>query len=615
MFKVFVSCLSVLVLLILGRLDISLSTISEKEKVYNNFVTDLNQLEESLTLFGEGDFTHVDLSEKYVQLRSNFKAVEPLLYYLFPDEYNRYLNGAPLPKLEPNVPEINVIPPKGLQRMDELVHEAHPDLKAIQKIADDMLTSIRYIQKMVPTITLQDRHVLEASRLQLVRIASLCLSGFDTPGGSNYLDDLHANLLTLQFIFKSYHQEELLVSLHKLSQEVSVNQEKEIIDAANLIRNHINPIYEDILDFHLQSGIEHVDEVADQELQVNYYAKNIFDTDFLNKSAFTRISETDLYETQSKLGKLLFYDPILSKDLTSSCASCHHPSLAFTDGKKVMIGDQKASQSNRNTPTLINSIYNRKYFHDMRASKPDLQIDHVIYNEKEFNIDYVELIKRLQENDHYAALFKKAFPDINNSISRYTITNSITQYVSSLSSFNSDFDRYMRQEIATIDQDVVEGFNLFMGKAACGSCHFIPVFNGLVPPGFNESESEILGVLANNDFDHPVLDQDSGRMKNGNLREQSEIYMRSFKTPTLRNVSLTAPYMHNGVHHTLEETMTFYNNGGGQGMGLEVPYQTLPPDTLGLTTMEQNQIIRFMESLVDTTGMTSPPKMPLHSKQ
>lgn len=608
MLKASLSCLFLSLIFILGQMDTIPVSLTGKEKVYSKFAEDLNEFENTLEYFTKAEGEEpAAIQQKYIQLRSTFKAAEPLLYYLFKDEYNRYLNGAPLPKIEPNVPDISIIQPKGLQRLDELIHEDNLDIDAIKKISSNMLTSLKFIQKIVPSIKIQDRYLLEASRVQLIRMASLSLSGFDTPGGSNYLNDLTSNINTLQFIFEVYGQAEIVESLNVLSKEVSSSQSVEIIDATHLIRNHINPIYKAILKFHMDSGIEHAREVSDQILQVNYYAENIFDEDFLNPSAYSRLTPTPHFEAQSKLGKLLFHDPIMSKDFKSTCASCHNPALAFTDGKKVMVADQPASQSNRNTPTLINSIYNRKYFHDMRASKPDLQVDHVVYNEKEFNIDYVELIKRLEEDEGYADLFKSAYPAKTETISRYTITTSISQYVTSLSGFDSPFDRYMRQEVDTIEADVIAGFNLFMGKGACGSCHFAPTFNGLVPPGFDESESEILGVLANNDFEHPVLDQDPGRMQNGNLKEASAIYLRSFKTPTVRNVSLTGPYMHNGVHNTLEEVMTFYNNGGGQGMGLEVPYQTLPPDSLGLTNLEQDQIITFMEALVDTMGMTRVP--------
>jgi len=615
MLKVSLSFLLITLLYAFGNIQNSNQSSDVKEVIYSKFTADVNHVEETLKFFTSITEGTADVESNYIILRRQFKASEPLLYYLFKDEYNRYLNGAPLPKLEPNVPELSIIQPKGLQRLDELMSEDHIDTKAINKIAKDMLTSLRYVKKMIAGITIQDRYILEASRIQLVRMASLSLSGFDTPGGSNYLDDLKSNIQTLIFIFDKYDHDSIVDLLGDLLTEVNLNEHVEVIDAAKLIRDYINQIYKEILDFHLDSGIEHAKEVSDQLLQVNYYAENIFDEDFLNPSAYSRIVPTPNDSKQSKLGKLLFHDRIMSKDYTKTCGTCHNPKLAFTDGLTVMLDDQPSSQINRNTPTLINSIYSTKYFHDMRASKPDLQIDHVVYNDEEFNIDYSEMINRLTSNETYSDLFSDAFPDNKQAITRYTITTSITQYVTSLSGFDSPFDRYMRDETADLDSDVVKGFNLFMGKGACGSCHFLPIFNGLVPPGFDESESEILGVLSTNDFDHPILDQDPGRKQNGNLKEASEIYYRSFKTPTVRNVSLTAPYMHNGVHTTLEEVMIFYNNGGGQGMRLDVPYQTLPTDSLGLTTTEQNQIIRFMESLVDTVGMTSIPQMRESSKQ
>jgi cytochrome c peroxidase len=615
MLKARLSFLLIITLYAFGNIYEPEHTSTVKDVIYSKFISDFNQIEKTLEIFSEVKEGTSDLELNYIKLRRQFKASEPLLYYLFKDEYNRYLNGAPLPKLEPSVPEISIIQPKGLQRLDELMNEEQIDIKSVKKIAKDMLTSIRYIKKIIGGIKIQDRYILEASRIQLVRIASLSLSGFDTPGGSNYLDDIKSNIHTLSFIFDKYDQDVIVDMLDNLLEDVNLKQNVEVVDVASLIKDYINPIYKEILDYHLDSGIEHVSEASDQLLQVNYYTENIFDEDFLNPSTYSRIVPTPYFPQQSNLGKLLFHDPIMSKDKTKTCGSCHNPALAFTDGLKVMLNDQPSSQKNRNTPTLINSIFSKKYFHDMRASKPDLQVDHVVYNDEEFNIDYVELIKRLKSNETYTELFSEAFPDNTQAITRYTITTSFTQYVTSLSGFDSQFDRYMRGEIDDIDSEVLKGFNLFMGKGACGSCHFLPTFNGLVPPGFDESESEILGVLATNDFNNPLLDQDPGRMQNGNLKEASEIYNRSFKTPTVRNVSLTAPYMHNGVHTTLEEVMTFYNNGGGQGMGLKVPYQTLPPDSLGLTTAEQDQIIRFMESLVDTLGMTNMPNLPLSSKQ
>jgi cytochrome c peroxidase len=180
-------------------------------------------------------------------------------------------------------------------------------------------------------------------------------------------------------------------------------------------------------------------------------------------------------------------------------------------------------------------------------------------------------------------------------------------YVGSLHSFDSPFDRYLRGEGEEIDPAVKRGFNLFMGKAVCGTCHFAPVFNGTVPPRFVDTESEVLGVPMTADTPRAELDPDLGRIANGKPAEAAPFFRHSFKTPTVRNIALTAPYMHNGVYETLEEVMHFYNIGGGAGLGIELENQTLPFDHLGLNEQETQDIIAFMEALTDTAGMTAVP--------
>jgi cytochrome c peroxidase len=157
------------------------------------------------------------------------------------------------------------------------------------------------------------------------------------------------------------------------------------------------------------------------------------------------------------------------------------------------------------------------------------------------------------------------------------------------------------------------GFNLFMGKAACGTCHFAPVFNGTVPPDYEDSESEVLGVPAAPVWKDAAIDPDMGRIANRRAAEHAPFNQYAFKTPTLRNIALTAPYMHNGVYQTLEEVMQFYNVGGGAGIGIVLPNQTLPPDPLGLSKREIRDIIVFMEALTDTAGLTrAPARLPAY---
>jgi cytochrome c peroxidase len=171
----------------------------------------------------------------------------------------------------------------------------------------------------------------------------------------------------------------------------------------------------------------------------------------------------------------------------------------------------------------------------------------------------------------------------------------MSSYVRSLVGLRSRFDRYVRGETNDFSPAEKNGFNLFMGKARCGTCHYAPFFNGLTPPLYQETESETLGVPAA-DGPGAVLDADPGRYKFTGL----PLHQYSFRTPTVRNAALTAPYMHNGAFATLESVIDFYNDGGGAGRGIDIPTQTLPADKLGLTPAEKQDIIAFMHALTDT---------------
>jgi len=195
-------------------------------------------------------------------------------------------------------------------------------------------------------------------------------------------------------------------------------------------------------------------------------------------------------------------------------------------------------------------------------------------------------------------MFKQAYDRTASSITEKNIADAIAMYLRTLISYNSRFDKYMRGEKDKMTKDEIKGFNLFMGKAACGTCHYAPLFNGSKPPTYYYQESEVLGVPASTDTVHPQLDADSGRM----IFLKKDFLVHAFKTPTLRNIALTAPYMHNGVYKTLEEVIDFYNRGGGRGLGLPVPNQTLAAEKLQLTPKEKWQLKAFLLTLTDTSA-------------
>ena len=291
-----------------------------------------------------------------------------------------------------------------------------------------------------------------------------------------------------------------------------------------------------------------------------------------------------------------------------SCASCHHPDKAFTDNLPKSKTNVPGKFTKRNSPTLIDAGYSSKFFWDMRVSDLERQVGHVISDSLEFNLNFVAIIDRLHQSKNYVKLFDEIYQQTSaKPINDRSISNAIAAYVNSLKSFNSPFDSYVRGENNNLNEGAKRGFNLFMGKANCGTCHFAPVFNGSVPPFYMDAESEVLGVMVNMDTIQPMLlDNDPGRSANGISTEARPHFNNSFKTVTVRNAGLTFPYMHHGGLKTLDEVMDFYNNGGGVGMGLEVENQTLSPDSLGLSAVEMKDIISFLHSLTDTTGLTRP---------
>jgi cytochrome c peroxidase len=230
-------------------------------------------------------------------------------------------------------------------------------------------------------------------------------------------------------------------------------------------------------------------------------------------------------------------------------------------------------------------------FLDGRAETLEGQLVHVASNLREMGNHIEEVPIRLSKNDTYIALFDKAFPNQTEVVRLQNLQKAIGAYIRSLAVFDSDFDKYMRGETAQIDPSVKRGFNLFMGKAKCGTCHFAPVFNGTVPPQYLDTEFEVLGVPN----EKGSLDTDLGRYS----LYPAEKFRRAFKTVTVRNAALTAPYMHNGVHKSLDEVVRFYNKGGGRALGFDVLRQTLPFNKLDLNKREQRDLVKFMESLTD----------------
>lgn len=544
--------------------------------------------------------------KQYFKLRNSYKKWEYLGEYLHPEEVKELINAAPLQKIEKNSFAAIIIEPKGMQVLDELMAENILDLNLISKHLQNLKQN--FIEIKSQTQPIYDRSVLEASRINLIRVFTLGVTGFDTPGTLHGVQDAASSLEAIQEDLLLYKElftktnRELSDSLYTLLETCTIHLNKktdfETFNRLEFLTKFINPIYASINTLHVESGIESIYESNTllTTIALNLKSSNLFSEDFLDHTFYTNIPQAKNTNKWKELGKLLFFDPILSENNKRACASCHNPNLAFTDAYPKSLAIDSTKTMDRNSPTLINCVYSEKFFHDMRAETLEGQIEHVLTGKTEFNLPMLDVVKKLEQSNEYVNLFQDAFDEFTPNISMQTISFALTSYVSSLRNFDSPFDRYVQGKSQTIPENVAKGFNLFMGKAACGTCHFAPVFNGTVPPFYIESESEVLGVPENPRSKKLKLDDDIGRA-GGKMKENVTIYNHSFKTPTIRNLSKSAPYMHNGSYTNLEEVMDFYKKGGGLGLGLEVENQTLSGDKLNLSKREINQIIEFLNYL------------------
>ena len=587
----------------------------------SNFGHAINNLQViALSLDGSSSSIN-DLQNSFDRLRVDYKKIEFLAEYFDPEFIKDFINGPPLKSLERKSPSLSILEPEGLQVLEELIYGEDPyqEKPQIIKLVKALNANFDYFKSYQQSIEMADRFIFEASRFQLIRVFSLGVTGFDTPMTDNAIIEASISMQSVFDAIKPYFTlareknprmvETLEATFTGAVRYLNENKDFETFNRMEFLKGYINPLYQQILDLQLSLGIETYYETAPLTFKhsVNYWAGNLFDESLLNPYYYLKIRKNDDSKALVDLGRTLFFDPVLSRSNERSCASCHQPGKGFTDGNKKSIATDFEGTLERNAPTLINAVYADKYFYDLRVGEMENQIEHVIFAEKEFHSSYIQVFEKLEKSEEYVTWFKTVFPDWQHEpVNKNTFSAAITAYLRSLSGFNSPFDQYVRGEINTLPKGVVNGFNLFMGKAGCGTCHFAPTFSGLVPPLYHESESEVLGVTRYNLDSVAVIDPDEGRYR-GNLKEHANIYKHSFKTTTVRNVSLTAPYMHNGVFETLGEVVDFYDNGGGQGLGMDVEFQTLPPDKLELTPQEKLDLVSFMEVLVDTTNMTAQP--------
>ncbi len=557
---------------------------------------------------GESSVDQGELAElraEFVELKLLYKEIEPLVGRL--DRHAaQMLNGPPLQRIDEEDMQRTVIEPEGFQSVEEHLFAENPaeSRTRLRWLAHRLDYRARGLAASALSRPIEDRHLFEAFRSGLLRVAWLGLTGFDSPVLSNSIAEAEATFAGLTELWSFYEQEVVERGGRGLAEGISRSLEEgrarlaessfDTFDRLAFLKEVVAPLYSDLLSAHYTLGYPTYREVSPFTRPLRYEVADLFDEDLFDPFFFSPDPIDRLNEEKAELGEALFYDTRLSRTFERSCASCHDPEKAFADG---LVGSMKIDGSGvlaRNSPTLLNSVFQTKLFWDGRAENFEQQIEDVLMNHAEMQMTFEDLIPRLREEEKIRKGFERAFEGTGDTaITKFGITRALAAYLRTLVSYDGEFDRYLRDEVAEIDPAVRRGYNLFMGKAACGTCHFAPFFNGLVPPDYLETETEVLGVTTSSDFTNPVLDNDPGRY----ARNLDELYRHSFKTPTLRHIAETAPYMHNGSLKTLEEVVEFYDLGGGVGLGLDVPNQTLPSDRLNLSDQEKRDLVRFMESL------------------
>lgn len=293
--------------------------------------------------------------------------------------------------------------------------------------------------------------------------------------------------------------------------------------------------------------------------------------------------ENPLTEEKIALGRRLFFDKRLSGDNTLACADCHQPERGFSDGKQLAVG-VKNQTGNRNTPAIINRAYGRSFFWDGRIATLEEQVLQPIEDPKEMGADLTAVVEKLRTDPVCSTLFQAVFgepPSVR------SISYAIASHVRTLLSGNSTYDRFEAGDKTALTAIQQEGLRLFRGKARCATCH----------SGSNLTDEEFHNTGVSWDREPP----DPGRAAvTGNPKDEGK-----FKTPTLRDIAITGPYMHDGSLKSLEEVIDFYDRGGGANPNLDADVRPLR-----LTDSEKRSLHAFLHAL--TGEPISPWRSSLH---
>jgi cytochrome c peroxidase len=538
--------------------------------------------------------------------RVRLKGLDFWFRYFEPNMYRR-VNG-PLPVEWENEVFEKFEPPyrregAGLSLAEQYLDEEHPAKDSLAALIESSVNALETFGADSITSQLGHfDHFFLANRLYLLNLAALYTTGFECPDTNRVIPELQSMMKDVKSIYATYNESfpgkpisTDYVLLYERAIGFTNKQASQFsgFDRFSFIKDFVNPLFALNQQF-IRSYAVTTRNYNDYTLNNN--CNSIFDKSLYSpqntKGIYSLIEDESLLKDIKQTGKLLFYDPILSANNARSCASCHKPTEYFTDTTMATAFQFDHNEHlPRNTPSLVNAVFNHLVMLDGKHISLQDQAKDVMHNEREMANNEKEIVKRILSCKEYKDAFKrflKYTPEEKN-VSLSHIVSAITYYYADFSNYDAPFDEAMNNK-RTTTIDVKEGFNLFMSKAQCGTCHFVPMFNGVKPP-YIGSEFEVIGVPEDTTF--KKLSPDKGRFDVNPAPEM----MNAFRTSTIRNAAHTKPYMHNGVFQTLDQVVDLYDAGGGVGKKLHVANQTLSSDSLKLTPKEKLQLIAFIRSL------------------
>lgn len=576
--------------------DYAVKTINTFKQDAQQFARSAAALKDAVAAIREKDTSSVARAKAALTLcRNDYKKIEFFMEYFFDYPVNLY-NRAPVFEVEE--PYMEYQAPVGLQVVEDLLldEEVYANKKELTDQCEVISTTANDIPATLYEFKASDAQILEAIRLEIVRIMTLGVTGYDAPRlktgireSATALRSVRNNLSLLFDSRSSNAADSVLYYLDKSITLLDAHPEFNGFDRLQFFTGGALPLQKQLGIFLKEHKLVYQAHTA-----LKYNADHLFRKDALDVASFCGEMGGMDQAQLAALGKELFFEQRLSGNGKRSCATCHQPDKFFTDGlTKSKTLDEKGEVT-RNAPTLYYAAYQRMQFHDGRAGSLEEQIGAVLQNPKEMDANLDNVVAWLNADENYTASFRKSFKT-DSLITVKKLATALAAFEQTLAPFSSPLDEYLAGNKTALTEAQKKGFNLFMGKAQCGTCHFAPLFNGLLPPYYERTELEVLGVPQKGNVRHPVADTDSGRYNFFAISFNNG----AFKTSTARNSAVTAPYMHNGAFKTLRQVIDFYNKGGGAGLKLKVDNQTLSDKPLELTSKEINELIAFLEALTD----------------